>query len=126
MAMGIISDADAYLFPGINKETPLAENSIRNYFKRILKDVGITREGYLANERGACLHCFRHTFAIRSFKKAEIKIDDSVPFSSTYLGHDSLYETEKYLKFSGDFPSDTLVRFENFTEGIFPEVKIDE
>jgi integrase len=56
MAMGIISDADAYLFPGINKETPLAENSIRNYFKRILKDVGITREGYLANERGACLH----------------------------------------------------------------------
>lgn len=129
IAMGIVVDAEAYIFPGTDRETPLAENSTRNYFKCILVEVGITRDGYLTNERGACLHCFRHTFAIRSFKQAEmmgVKIGDAVPFLSTYLGHDSLYETEKYLKFSGDMFPDTLERFDNFTAGIFPEVLIDE
>lgn len=37
LAMGIQANPEAYLFPGINKETALACNSIRNYFKEILK-----------------------------------------------------------------------------------------
>lgn len=80
-------------------------------------------------ERGACLHCFRHTFAVRSFDKNErngIRACDSVPFLSTYLGHDSLYETEKYLKYSGDYFTDTLTRFEAFAGELFPEVTFDE
>jgi integrase len=128
IAMGIVTDAEAYIFPGTDREKPLAENTARNYFRRILEESGITRDGYLSNERGPCLHCFRHTFAIRSFKQAEmmgIKINDAVPFLSTYLGHDSLYETEKYLKFSGDMFSDSVEKFELFTDGIFPEVRID-
>jgi integrase len=90
---------------------------------------GITRDGYQPYERGACVHCFRHVFAIKAFKDAEkrgIKITDAVPFLSTYLGHDSLYETEKYLKFSGDLFPDTLEKFEAYTNGIFPEVIINE
>lgn len=129
LAMGILGNPEAYLFPGIDKETALASNRIRNYFKEILKIAGITREGYSTNERGPCIHCFRHTFAVRSFNQAErigLKAKESVPFLSTYLGHDSLYETEKYLKFSGDAFPDTLIKFEAFAGDIFPEVAIDE
>lgn len=47
-------------------------------------------------------------------------------FLSTYLGHDSLYETEKYLKYSGDCFEDTLTKFESFAGDLFPEVDINE
>jgi len=129
MAMGIIANPNSYLFPGIDKNTALAGNTVRNYYKSILLQVGITRDGYKPFERGACIHCFRHVFAIKSFKLAEergIKITDAVPFLSTYLGHDSLYETEKYLKFSGELFPDTTAKFEAYTDGIFPEVIINE
>ena len=89
----------------------------------------IADHGGKNHERGACLHCLRHTFAVKSFDKNErngIKACDSVPFLSTYLGHDSLYETEKYLKYSGDYFADTLTRFEAFAGDLFPEVTFDE
>lgn len=129
MAMGITAKPDAYLFPGIDENTPLAGNSVRNYYNRLLLQVHITRDGYKPYERGACIHCFRHVFTIKAFKDAErrgTKITDAVPFLSTYLGHDSLNETEKYLKFSGDLFPEALEKFEVYTDGIFPEVNIYE
>lgn len=128
MAMGIVGNPNAYLFPGIDNDTPLAANTVRNYFKSLLEQINITRDGYQRYERGPCLHCFRHVFTVRSFKLAEergIKITDAVPFLSTYLGHDSLYETEKYLKFNGELFPDTTKKIEAFTDDIFPEVQID-
>ena len=74
-------------------------------------------------------HCIRHSFAVRSFDKNGrngIKASESVPFLSTYLGHDSLYETEKYLKYSGDYFDDTLTKFAAFSGDLFPEVNFDE
>lgn len=46
--------------------------------------------------------------------------------SSHYLGHDSLYETEKYLKFSGNYFEDTLTKFQDYSGKLFPEVTIYE
>ena len=65
------------------------------YYRIIRKKAGIDSHCQIKNGRGACLHCFRHTFAVRSFDKNErngIKASESVPFLSTYLGHDSLYD----------------------------------
>lgn len=129
IAMGILEDPDAYLFPTIDRNTPLSSNSVRNYFKIILKSAGISNEKTRAFERGACIHCFRHTFTVKSFEKNEhngIKAFESVPFLSTYLGHDSLYETEKYLKYSGDYFTDTLNKFDAYSGDLFPEVNFDE
>ena len=81
------------------------------------------------NVRGPCLHCFRHLFAVKSFTQAEHagrSTKDSIPYLSVYLGHSSLVETEKYLKFSNDmFPEHTTM-FEAFSEGLFPEVYYEE
>ena len=128
-AMELLGDSEAYLFPTIDKEIPLSPNSARNYFKEVLNDAGIQRTAISRYARGACLHCFRHTFAVRSFDKNERNGTtpfEHVPFLSTYLGHDSLYETEKYLKYSGNYFSDTLLKFEQYAGDLFPEVIIHE
>ncbi len=128
ISMGILSDASAFVFPGADKYSPFAENSVRGYFKAILERAGITRDGYSKRERGPCLHCLRHTFAVKSFAKNQkdgMNTCESVPFLSTYLGHDSLQETDKYLKYDGDYFGSTVQMFDEFAGDLFPEVKYD-
>ena len=129
IAMGILNDSEAYLFPENEIYTHISANSVGNYYRIIRKKAGINNHQLNKNGRVACLHCFRHTFAVRSFDKNErrgISHRESVPFLSTYLGHDSLYETEKYLKYSGDYFEDTLTKFESFAGDLFPEVEFNE
>lgn len=107
----------------------ISTNNVGNYYRSIRKLAGISSNESLESGRGACLHCFRHTFAVRAFDKNErdgIKASESVPFLSTYLGHDSLYETEKYLKYSGNYFEDTLTKFDDYSGELFPEVIIYE
>lgn len=129
VAMEILNNSEAYLFPENDIYTHISANSVGNYYRIIRRKAGINNLQQSKNGRGACLHCFRHTFAVRSFDKNErrgINQKESVPFLSTYLGHDSLYETEKYLKYSGDYFEDTLTKFESFAGDLFPEVDINE
>jgi len=127
--MGILNDSEAYLFPAEDKYIHVSANSVGNYYRVIREKAEISNKYSIRNGRGACLHCFRHSFAVRSFDKNErngIKAGESVPFLSTYLGHDSLYETEKYLKYSGGYFEDTLTKFTAFSGDLFPEVNFDE
>lgn len=129
IAMGILNNSEAYLFPEEDISTHISANSVGNYYRIIRKKAGINSLRANKNVRGACLHCFRHTFAVRSFDKngrRGISPRESVPFLSTYLGHDSLYETEKYLKYSGDYFEDTLTKFESYAGDLFPEVGFNE
>jgi len=64
-------------------------------------------------------------FVFKSFSEAEKSgrnIDASVPYLSIYLGHDSLKETDKYLKFSSELYPDAMELFANYTSQVFPEV----
>ncbi len=129
ISMGILYDADAYLFPAEDTHSHISANNVGNYYRVIREMAGLNNTVPKKNGRGACLHCFRHTFAVRSFDKNErngIKAGMSVPYLSTYLGHDSLYETEKYLKFSGNYFEDTLTKFDDYSGELFPEVIIYE
>lgn len=127
--MGILNDPEAYMFPAEDKYSHVSANSVGNYYRAIRAKAEIGSKYSAGNGRGACLHCFRHSFAVRSFDQNErngIKASESVPFLSTYLGHDSLYETEKYLKYCGDYFEDTLTKFTAFSGDLFPEVNFDE
>lgn len=127
--MGILNDSEAYLFPAEDMHSHISTNNVGNYYRSIRKLAGVSNGELIKNGRGACLHCFRHTFAIRSFDKNErdgIKASESVPYLSTYLGHDSLYETEKYMKFSGEVFTKDMEKFEAFSMSLFPEVKNEE
>jgi len=124
-AMGLMAKPDAPLFPGVSLDVPMKQHVARSKFNHTLKLTNIDQYEKLKQERGACLHCFRHVFAFKSFAQAERNgraIDDSIPYLSTYLGHESLNETAKYLRFSSDLFPEALERFEEYTVDVFPEV----
>ncbi len=125
LAMGLVGNSEEWLFPGNDKEIHISHDSVKNRFNRILKDNGIELKNRKKHERGPCLHCLRHVFAFKSFKQTEklgISMMDSVPFLSIYLGHDSLNETEKYLKFSSEMYPETTELFGSFMKDLLPEV----
>ena len=128
-AMKLREFAEDYLFPSAKKDIPISRACARALFNRTLQTAGISYERKQEHERGPCLHCLRHCFVLRSFQKVEsngLSINDAIPYLSTYLGHDSLYETEKYLKFSGEIFKKDMEKFEAFSMSLFPEVKNEE
>ena len=129
MAMGIIGIPDAYLFLESDVDKALKVAAARHKFDAILKLADISLPGRKKHERGPCLHCLRHVFTFKAFRNAEMegrRVDDLVPYLSIYLGHDSLKETEKYLKFSSEMFPEAMELFDDYTSQIFPEVKFDE
>jgi len=125
LVMGIVGVPDAFLFPSADTSKPISIQSVRNRFDIILKNLGIKLPNRKWHERGPCQHCLRHVFVLKSFIQAQKNgrnIDDSVPFLSIYLGHDSLRETEKYLKFGSELFPSALELFENYVGTAFPEV----
>jgi integrase len=122
--MGITGTPEAFLFPSINPERPITIQSVRYRFNAILKILGIALPNRKRHERGPCQHCLRHVFVFKSFARAQANgrsINESVPFLSIYLGHDSLQETEKYLKFSSELFPNALELFEHYAGAAFPE-----
>ena len=113
-----------YLFMN-HYRRPYSISWSERWFKIILEQAGIGYTRTSGHERGPCLHCLRHTFVFRSFAKAEAdgrSLDDSVPFLSTYLGHENITETDKYLKFSYELYPDAHKRISQYTNDLFPEV----
>jgi len=124
-AMGLIENDESWLFPDNDKNNHISDRTVKYRFERILKDNGIELKNRKRNERGPCLHCMRHAFAFRSFRQTEMlgmPLTDSVPFLSIYLGHNSLNETEKYLKFSSEMYPETTELFGSFMKNLLPEV----
>ena len=129
LAMGIIGTPDAFLFPSIDPASPISIRSVRNKFDVILKNLGIKLPNRNRYERGPCQHCLRHVFVFKSFARAQERgrnIDEGVPFLSIYLGHDSLKETEKYLKFSNELFPNAVGLFEGYAGMVFPEVDYEK
>jgi len=117
------SNGTDFLF-GNKKGFPYSQLRIRELFSAVLQKAGIEHVRSAKYERGACLHCLRHLFVLRSFAKAESEgrsFTDSVPYLSTYLGHDSIMETDKYLKFSYELYPDAHEAVSAYTNGIFPK-----
>ena len=129
LAMGMIGYPEAYLFPTSDSMEPVTVNNAQHKFNFILKQGNVSLPGRKKHQRGPCLHCLRHVFVFKSFAnadKAGRRIDDIVPYLSIYLGHDSLKETEKYLKFSSEMFPDAMKLFDRYAAHIFPEVNFDE
>jgi len=125
MKLGITGNPGYYMFPTDNFQEHITMKDARYYFDHILKRCEITYIRSKKHERGPCQHCFRHLFVLKSFMKAEdsgLRIDDAIPYLSIYLGHDSLTETEKYLKFSSELFPESMKKFNDFTQSLFPEV----
>jgi integrase len=121
-AMDITANPNAFLFPGAKPDSHLTNGSADYKFKETLKSTGRYVKPERPGQRGQCLHCLRHLFALKSFAQAECagrSASDSVPYLSVYLGHYDMDGTEKYLKFSSDiFPEHTEM-FAAYPTGVF-------
>lgn len=73
-----------------------------SWFAEILKSAGIDQRKRDPHERGACLHCFRHLFVLKSMQQLESaghSVDMNDLLLPTYLGHECLLDTDKYMRF---------------------------
>lgn len=125
MVMGLLGKSNEWLFPSAKSDSHISDKAIKRRFEVILKTNDIVLGNRKKYERGPCLHCLRHVFAFKSFAKAEHEgklLNDVVPYLSLYLGHDSLSETEKYLKFSNEMFPESIDAFGSFMCGLLPEV----
>lgn len=114
-----------YVFQAQRKHDRWNVYSVDNCFEHVLKKAGIAFVREKTNDRGPCVHCFRHTFVLNSLKKSEKngrEFSETVPFLSTYLGHSSIRETDKYLRFSYELYEDAVDMVEAYTANLFPEV----
>lgn len=125
MAMGIYKNSNCWLFPSGLSDGHISDRAIKRRFETILRDNGISLAGRKKHERGPCLHCMRHVFAFKSFVQAERygrHLDDAIPYLSIYLGHESLDETAKYLKFSNEMFPEAIDAFGEYMYALLPEV----
>lgn len=116
---------NVYLFPG--QTGHMSPITAERQFKKILKKAGIIKGNEDPHKRGPCLHCLRHQFMFAAFKKLEAtgySVDMASPYLSVYCGHESLLESEKYMKFSSELFEEDMHLFSDFTESLFPEVEL--
>jgi integrase len=117
------SNEHGYIFSQVHG----AAASPRSYwrtFNDILCELGIKNpQTAKYGERGPCIHSLRHTFAVNSFLNLENKgylFQEAMPFLSTYLGHERLTETDKYLKARHELYTDSHAVIEDYTAAVFP------
>jgi integrase len=91
------------------------------WFRRILFKAGISHGGRKAGPR---LHDFRHTFAVHSLAALSQKGVDlyySLPILSTYLGHQSLSATDKYVRLTAEMYPSIIAGVNKICPHIFPD-----
>jgi integrase len=104
---------------------PRSSSTFWAIFNRILCELGIKNpQTAKYRSRGPCLHSLRHTFTLQSFLKADAEgtsFMETVPFLSTYLGHDGLTQTDIYLKARHELYTQAHKVIADYTSDVFPE-----
>jgi integrase len=100
----------------------LRGDAIYRCHRLFLQKAGIP---YLGGCRGPRIHDWRHTFSVRSFKQmADSGLDMYValPILSTYLGHKTIYATERYVRLTMSLYPYIEERFKDKMDKVFGEV----
>ena len=127
LTLGIMHEPEAFLFPGRKEGSHYTTRQMDSWFSEILKLADIDQRERDCHERGACLHCFRHLFVLKSMHQLEAaghSVDMNDLLLPTYLGHECLLDTDKYMRFSGVQVAGALDAFESFTSGLIPDVEV--
>jgi site-specific recombinase XerD len=92
------------------------------WFRRILFRSGISHAG---RGTGPRLHDLRHTFSVHSLVVMSEKGADlyySLPVLSTYLGHQSLAATDKYVRLTAEMYPSLIKNVNKICPHIFPDL----
>jgi site-specific recombinase XerD len=96
------------------------------WFRKILFKSGISHAGRGAGPR---LHDFRHTFSVHSLAAMSEKGVDlyyTLPILSTYLGHQSLTATDKYVRLTAEMYPSLIENVNKVCPHIFPDLTTEK
>jgi integrase len=102
---------DATLFPSPNGG-PFSLRTVYGLFRQLLLKCGIAHAG---RGKGPRIHDLRHTFAVhtllRWYRDGE-DLDAKLPLLATYLGHQNLFGTQRYLHLTAELFPEITARVE--------------
>jgi integrase len=108
---------DQIFFPAPD-EGPFCLRTVYGLFRKLLLQCGIPHAG---RGTGPRIHDLRHTFAVhtllRWYRNGE-DLDAKLPLLSTYLGHQNLLGTQRYLHLTAEFFPEITAR----VDAVFGEV----
>ena len=113
-------EQDSHFFVYADGHT-CSKHNIGRQFRRILIRAGIPHGG---NGNGPRLHDLRHTFCVNALVKmseAGLDLYYSLPILMTYVGHQSLEATEKYVRLTQAMYPKLLNQVDAAYSSIFPE-----
>lgn len=111
-----------HLFPSRFSDKPIVTRCAYSYFRKMLWQSGIPHGG---KGKGPRLHDFRHTFSVHALQKwvaDGIDVYTALPILSTYLGHEHIKVTQKYLRLTAEMYPEVLAITEAYSGEIIPEV----
>lgn len=121
-------NADLLFESNVKHDKPYLIWTFRNWFIKILPLAGITVHRREVYEHTISPHTLRHYFTYKSFLKAEAEgrtLEQTAPFLATYLGHESLLGTEKYITTDYTLYESSQKRMDETIGGLFPEVTFE-
>ncbi len=100
--------------------------TVYEHFRAVLYKAGISHKG---RGKGPRLHDLRHTFCVNALVKmseAGMDLYYSMPVLSTYVGHQSIEATNKYVRLTSEMYPDLLHKVNSAYKYLFPEIGIDD
>jgi integrase/recombinase XerD len=100
--------------------------TVYEHFRTVLYKAGISHKGRGIGPR---LHDLRHTFCVNVLLKmseAGLDLYYSMPILSTYIGHQSIEATNKYVRLTSEMYPSLLDKVNSIYKYVFPEIGIDD
>lgn len=122
-------DKTEYLF--VNREKTGKPYSIQTFgywFSKVLGKAGIENRRETPFKRCISTHTLRHYFTFKSFQKAVTEgrsLEETAPYLSAYLGHESFYGTERYITTDYTMYTDSQEKVASSIQSLFPEVTFE-
>jgi integrase len=102
---------DAIFFPGPSGG-PFALRTVYTVFRQLLMQCGIPHAG---RGKGPRIHDYRHLFAVHTLRRwyrTGEDLDAKLPLLATYLGHQHLSGTQRYLHLTAELFPDITARLD--------------
>jgi len=116
--------SDGYHFLISPNGYPLSICTARQWFLKLLKRCGIP---YVGGNHGPRVHDLRHTFASHSLMhqvREGADIYCVLPILATYLGHKTLFGTERYVRLTHEMYPDVVKMEESISSFVFPSMSL--
>ena len=119
--LGLSVDTGSPFFTSANGQR-FSECSIYEVFRTVLHRAGI---GHGGRGKGPRLHDLRHTFCVNALVKLSEAGTDlycSMPILMTYMGHQSLEATDRYVRLTKEMYPHLLLKMDDAYKYVFPEI----